>query len=162
VNLSVRQCQHPDLVPALAAVLADTGADPADICLELTETSVMEDLEGGLGVLDALKDLGFGLAIDDFGSGSSCLRALQHFPLDAVKIARASVAGVLADPQEAAIVGAVVAFAHALELEAVAAGLETVAQVDRLRALGCDRAQGFYFAQPAPAAELERMLAASS
>jgi EAL domain-containing protein (putative c-di-GMP-specific phosphodiesterase class I) len=159
VNLSARQCGHPDLVASFAGILERTGADPAALCLEITETALMEDVEVSLATLSALKELGLTLALDDFGTGYSSLRALQHFPVDVVKIDRSFIAPIERDPQEAAIVAAVISLSHALGVRTVAEGIETVAQVDRLRALGCDLAQGFYFARPAPPEELATLVA---
>jgi diguanylate cyclase (GGDEF)-like protein len=161
VNLSARQCHHPDLVAVVAAALRETGVDPARICLEITETAVMSDMEAGVGVLDQLRALGVSLAIDDFGTGWSSLRALQRFPVDEVKIDKSFVDGVARDPQEAAIVAAVISLSHALGLRTVAEGVESVGQVERLRALGCDQAQGFFFRRPAPAADLVELLSVS-
>jgi diguanylate cyclase (GGDEF)-like protein len=156
VNLSARQCGHPDLVATFGEILRRTGADPASVCLEITETALMEDVDTSTATLSALKELGLTLALDDFGTGYSSLRALQHFPVDVVKIDRSFIAPIEHDPQEAAIVAAVISLSHALGLRTVAEGIETIAQVDRLRALGCDLAQGFYFAKPAPPDEVRR------
>jgi diguanylate cyclase (GGDEF)-like protein len=158
VNLSARQCAHPDLVGIVSTALADTGVDPATICLEITETAVMADMEASVGVLDQLRALGVSLAIDDFGTGWSSLRALQRFPVDEVKIDKSFVDGVARDPQEAAIVAAVVSLSHALGLRTVAEGVESVAQVDRLRTLGCDVAQGFFFWRPAAPEDLTQLV----
>jgi EAL domain-containing protein (putative c-di-GMP-specific phosphodiesterase class I) len=160
VNLSARQCSHPDLVSVVGTTLRETGVDPATICLEITETAVMADMEAGVGVLDQLRALGVTLAIDDFGTGWSSLRALQRFPVDEVKIDKSFVDGVARDPQEAAIVAAVVSLSHALGLRTVAEGVETVAQVDRLRTLGCDVAQGYFFWRPAAPADLAHVVSA--
>jgi diguanylate cyclase (GGDEF)-like protein len=154
VNLSPRQCLHPDLVPMVADVLASTGADPALLCLEVTETAVMEDLTAMGGVLQSLKSLGLTLAIDDFGTGYSSLRALQRLPFDVVKIDRSFVSGLHLSDQEAAIVAAVISLSHALGLRTVAEGVEEVAQVERLRGLGCDVGQGYHYARPCAVAEL--------
>jgi EAL domain-containing protein (putative c-di-GMP-specific phosphodiesterase class I) len=154
VNLSARQVADPDLVGLVAATLGETGVDPATICLEITETAVMADMEAGVGVLDQLRALGVSLAIDDFGTGWSSLRALQRFPVDEVKIDKSFVDGVAVDPQEAAIVASVISLSHALGLRTVAEGVETVAQVDRLRTLGCDVAQGYFFWRPAAPEDL--------
>jgi diguanylate cyclase (GGDEF)-like protein len=156
VNLSARQCGHPDLVATFGKILRRTGADPASVCLEITETALMEDVDSSTATLSALKELGLTLALDDFGTGYSSLRALQHFPVDVVKIDRSFIAPIEHDPQEAAIVAAVISLSHALGLRTVAEGIETIAQVDRLRALGCDLAQGFYFAKPAPPEQVRR------
>jgi diguanylate cyclase (GGDEF)-like protein len=150
VNVSARQCGHPDLVATFGEILARTGADPASLCLEITETALMEDMEASESTLAALKALGLAVALDDFGTGYSSLRALQRFPVDVVKIDRSFIAPIERDPQEAAIVAAVISLSHALGLQTVAEGIETIAQVDRLRALGCDMAQGYYFAKPVP------------
>jgi EAL domain-containing protein (putative c-di-GMP-specific phosphodiesterase class I) len=154
VNLSARQCSHPDLVATFGEILRRTGADPAAVSLEITETTLMEDIEVSTATLTALKELGLRLALDDFGTGYSSLRALQHFPVEVVKIDRSFVAPIEHDPQEAAIVAAVISLSHALGLRTVAEGIETIAQVDRLRGLGCDLAQGFYFARPGPADDI--------
>jgi EAL domain-containing protein (putative c-di-GMP-specific phosphodiesterase class I) len=150
VNVSARQCGHPDLVATFDRILARTGVDPASLCLEITETALMEDVAASEATLHALKALGVAVALDDFGTGYSSLRALQRFPVDVVKIDRSFIAPIERDPQEAAIVAAVISLSHALGLETVAEGIETIAQVDRLRALGCDLAQGFYFSKPGP------------
>jgi diguanylate cyclase (GGDEF)-like protein len=154
VNLSARQCTHPDLVATFGEILRRSGADPAAVSLEITETALMEDIALSTATLSALKELGLRLALDDFGTGYSSLRALQHFPVDVVKIDRSFIEPIERDPQEAAIVAAVISLSHALGLRTVAEGIETIAQVDRLRALGCDLAQGFYFAKPGPAADV--------
>jgi diguanylate cyclase (GGDEF)-like protein len=156
VNLSARQCGHPDLVATFGEILRRTGADPASVCLEITETALMEDVDTSTATLSALKELGLTLALDDFGTGYSSLRALQHFPVDVVKIDRSFIAPIEHDPQEAAIVAAVISLSHALGLRTVAEGIESVPQVDRLRALGCDLAQGFYFARPGPPEDVRR------
>ncbi len=160
VNLSARQCIQSDLVSMVAAVFGETGVDPAVVCLEITETAAIADLEAGVGVLDRLRALGVTLAIDDFGTGWSSLRALQRFPVGEVKIDKSFIDGVARDPQEAAIVAAVISLSHALGLRTVAEGVENVAQVDRLRTLGCDVAQGFFFWRPVPADELTQLLSA--
>jgi diguanylate cyclase (GGDEF)-like protein len=150
VNLSARQCTHPELVATFGEILGRTEADPAAVSLEITETALMEDIDLSTETLSALKALGLRLALDDFGTGYSSLRALQHLPVDVVKIDRSFIEPIERDPQEAAIVAAVISLSHALGLRTVAEGIETIAQVDRLRALGCDLAQGFYFAKPGP------------
>jgi EAL domain-containing protein (putative c-di-GMP-specific phosphodiesterase class I) len=161
VNLSARQCAHPDLVGLVATALRESGVDPATICLEITETAVMADMEATVDVFDQLRALGVTLAIDDFGTGWSSLRALQRFPVDEVKIDKSFIDGMARDPQEAAIVAAIISLSHALGLRTVAEGIESVSQVDRLRALGCDLAQGYFFWRPAPAADLSPLLSDS-
>ena len=162
INLSARQVAHPDLVATVADVISRTGADPATLCLEVTETALMNDLDAALAVLAELKGLGLELAIDDFGTGYSSLRALQRFPFDVVKIDRSFVNGIESSEQEAAIVSAIISLAHALGLETVAEGIEQFAQVTRLRALGCDVAQGYYFGRPVHPDELGPLLGTGS
>ena len=111
-------------------------------------------------MLRALKDLGVQLAIDDFGTGQSSLRLLEQLPVDIVKIDRSFTAGMAQSRQEAAIVAAVIGLAHAFGLTTVAEGVETLAQVDRLRALGCDGAQGHYFAPAQAPSELTGLILA--
>ncbi|WP_230316534.1 bifunctional diguanylate cyclase/phosphodiesterase [Conexibacter sp. W3-3-2] len=158
VNLSARQIAHPDLVATVAATIERTGVDPATLCFEVTETAVTDDHDRAAGVLHQLKALGLTLAIDDFGTGYSSLRALQRFPFDAVKIDRSFVRGIETSEQEAAIVAAIVSLSHALGLRTVAEGIEDVRQVQRLRGLGCDTAQGYFFARPAAPAALAELL----
>ncbi len=111
-------------------------------------------------MLRGIKDLGCCLAIDDFGTTQSSLRLLEQLPVDTVKIDRSFITGMAESEEEAAIVAAVIGLAHAFGLQAVAEGVETLSQVDRLRALGCDAAQGHYFAAAQPAGDLTGLLLA--
>ena len=161
VNLSVRQLVAPDIAAVIAAVLRRTGARPEGLCLELTESVFMEDVEYFERALTSLKALGVRLAIDDFGTGYSSLGYLKRFPFDAVKVDREFTDGLGTDPHDSALVAAVVAMAGAFELEVTAEGVETEEQLTALKALHCGRAQGFYLARPMPAAELTRLVATS-
>ena len=161
VNVSPVQFS-PELVQLVEAVLEETGLQPASLCLEVTESLLMADLEGAVGVLKALAELGVGLSIDDFGTGYSSLSYLRQFPLHELKIDKSFVDGLDRNPNDTAIVAAVVAMAHALQLSVVAEGVETVEQLERLRTLGCQQAQGFYFARPGPAGAMEELLAAEA
>jgi EAL domain-containing protein (putative c-di-GMP-specific phosphodiesterase class I) len=154
INLSARQFARPSLPGLVADVLAETGADPASTCFEITESALMEDVESTTAALRDLKALGVGLAIDDFGTGYASLTYLKRFPVDKVKVDRSFVDGLLGDQEDAAIVAAVVNLAHSLDLRAVAEGVETAEQAARLRELGCDLGQGFYFGEPHPAEDL--------
>jgi diguanylate cyclase (GGDEF)-like protein/PAS domain S-box-containing protein len=158
INLSARQFARPSLPGLVAEVLADTGVDPASIWFEITESVLMEDAESTTAALAQLKALGVSLAIDDFGTGYSSLAYLKRFPVDKVKVDRAFVDGLLGDPEDAAIVAAVVNLAHNLDLRAVAEGVETAEQAARLRDLGCDVGQGFYFGAPGTAERLSTFL----
>ena len=153
VNLSPRQIDHPEVVAQVERALADSGADPERLTLEITESALMDDARAALRVLHALKDLGVSLAIDDFGTGYSSLAYLQRFPLDVLKIDKRFVAG-LADQGGPEIVGAVVGLAHALGLVVIAEGVETERQAEELSRLDCDFAQGYLFSKPVPAGQL--------
>ena len=157
VNLSARQCRQEALVEDVARILGETGLAPHRLALEVTESAAMEG--AGLAALRQLKGLGVRLAIDDFGTGYSGLGALKGSPVDALKVDRAFVAGLGCDPEDAAIVRAVVALARALDLGVTAEGVETVEQLAAVRILGCDRGQGHYFALPLPAEAIGELLA---
>jgi diguanylate cyclase (GGDEF)-like protein/PAS domain S-box-containing protein len=162
VNLSARQLRQTDLVPALMGALLRTGLGPESLCLELTETTFMEDAGSHRDTLGEIRALGVGLAIDDFGTGYSSLTYLKRFPVSVLKIDQAFVRGLGEDAADTAIVRSVIDLAHALGLVVVAEGVETADQVAHLRKLGCDQAQGYFFARPQPAEELESLLSASS
>ena len=154
VNLSGRQLVHADLTTLVADILDRTTFDPRSLCIEITETVLMEDVDAGIAAVKALKALGVRVSIDDFGTGYSALGYLRQFPVDEVKIDRTFVERLGSDPEDAAIVSAVVSLGHALGVTVTGEGVETAAQLDTLRALGVDAAQGFLFAPPQPAADL--------
>jgi len=154
VNLSPRQLAEPDLPALVAAVLRDAGVSPAQISFELTESALVTDAREAASVLGGLKAIGCRLAIDDFGTGFSSLSHLKHFPIDALKIDRSFVAGVDRSSGDRTISEVIVHLAHSFGLEAVAEGIETHEQLDLLRAMGCDRGQGYRFARPLPLEEL--------
>jgi EAL domain-containing protein (putative c-di-GMP-specific phosphodiesterase class I) len=134
--------------------------DPANLCLEITESVVMEETEAAVQALEALRAEGVRIAIDDFGTGYSSLRLLKGAPADLLKIDRSFVAGLGSDPQDTPIVQTVIHLAEALGLDAVAEGVETPVQLAELRAAGCRFAQGFHFARPAGAEAISALLAA--
>ena len=148
INLSARQLQDPDLIGLVSHVLADSGLDPRSLKFEITESVVMQDAPATLATLHTLRELGIRLAIDDFGTGYSSLGYLKRFPIDTLKIDRSFVEGIVTDPEDAAIVQAVISVAKSLGLSVTAEGIENEAQLRRLKELGCDRGQGFYFGQP--------------
>ena len=150
VNLSARSLASFDVVERIAAVLCRTVVDPRRICLEITESAVIGDAAGAARKIDGLKNLGVGLAIDDFGTGYSSLAYLKRFRVDTVKIDRSFVSGLGHDDGDRAIVAAVVSMAGALGLSVLAEGIETVAQLDELKALGCSRGQGYLYSRPIP------------
>ncbi len=151
VNLSVRQVLDPALAARVSAILLKTGARAEGLCLELTESVFMEDVDFFGKALARLKRLGVRLTIDDFGTGYSSLSYLKRFPVDAVKVDRAFVDGLGTDPHDSALVAAIVAMAAALDLEVTAEGVETQDQLAHLKRLGCQRVQGFHLSRPASA-----------
>jgi diguanylate cyclase (GGDEF)-like protein len=154
VNLSARQIDDPRIVTTVERILARTGLPPEHLTLEITESALMEDAAAALDVLRALKKIGVSLAIDDFGTGYSSLSYLQRFPLDFLKVDRSFVETLGIDAGGEEIVSAVINLAHALGLKVVAEGVETEEQLEILRSLRCDFAQGFLFARPQPAADI--------
>ena len=158
VNLSARQFQQKDLGAVIGRVLKDTGADPLLLEFELTESLLMNDPEDAVRTLKQMKGYGVRLSVDDFGTGYSSLAYLKRFPLDALKIDRAFVRDVTTDPNDATIALTIINLAHSLALKVVAEGVETEAQLNFLRAHGCDEMQGYFFAHPLPAADCTRML----
>jgi diguanylate cyclase (GGDEF)-like protein len=150
VNLSARQLSHPDVVATVAEALAVSGLPPNLLVLEITESVLMTDHELAVTILHALRSLGVRLSVDDFGTGQSSLGYLKTLPVHSLKIDRSFVDGLGTDPDDSAIVAAVVHLGHALGLTVTAEGIETPLQLSELRTLGCDLGQGFYFARPQP------------
>jgi diguanylate cyclase (GGDEF)-like protein/PAS domain S-box-containing protein len=155
VNLSPRQFRQKGLVDNVRCMLADTGQSAKLLELEITESSLMHDVDEGLDTLRELSAMGVRLAIDDFGIGYSSLNHLKRFPVHRLKIDRSFVQDLGVDWGDAAIVSAIVSLARALNLETVAEGVETSAQVQALLSYGCSRFQGNYFSVPLPATESE-------
>ena len=158
VNLSARQFAQPDIVDAIAGVIDETGINPPSLCLEITESVVMEQSHGTVATLSELKRLGVQLAIDDFGTGYSSLGYLQRFRLDYLKIDRSFVDGLGRDPEQTAIVDAIVRLAQALGLGVIAEGVERSEQLGALRELGCDLVQAYLFSHPEPPEVAGRLL----
>ncbi|MGI9624921.1 MAG: putative bifunctional diguanylate cyclase/phosphodiesterase [Acidimicrobiales bacterium] len=160
VNVSARQLANRELAEEVAAVLVNSGIKPGNLCLEITETSVMTDLDRSLVVLRQLTELGLQLAIDDFGTGFSSLAYLKDLPVDVLKIDRALVSDVAVDPAAKAILEGILTMAQSLGLEVVAEGVETEAQRRELLQLGCRRAQGHLFSSPLDRASAKAWLRA--
>ena len=158
VNVSGRQIAEGSLVASVARALLESGLAPDRLQLELTETVLMDNIDGHVDLMCALKELGVSLALDDFGKGYSSLSYLHRFPIDRIKIDRAFVGGLPDSRADLAIVSAVLSFARALDMEVVAEGVETQAHVDALCGLGCEYAQGFFFHRPAAPEQLTELL----
>jgi len=148
VNLSPRQFNDPKLAETVARALAESGLAPHLLELEITESTAMQHTDATLATLEKLKRLGVSISIDDFGTGYSSLAYLRRFPVDKLKIDRSFVAVAPADKEQAAIISAIVALAHALQIEVVAEGVETEAQREFLARCGCDYLQGYLIGRP--------------
>jgi diguanylate cyclase (GGDEF)-like protein len=147
VNISARQLGAGSVVASISRALENTGVAPQALRLELTERALIERVDVQIELLDSLKSLGVGLMIDDFGTGYSSLSYLKWLPIDALKIDRSFVSDIGTDPYATLLVEAMVRLGHARDIDVVAEGIETVAQLDRLRGLGCDLGQGFLWSQ---------------
>jgi len=158
VNVSGKQFHAPQMTETVVSALKASGLEPQYLGIELTESAVMGNAERHIRTLHELKALGVTLSIDDFGTGYSSLSYLKRFPLDELKIDRSFVSGVDSDPDDAAIVIAIIAMAHCLGLSVVAEGVETQAQLAFLKSKSCDECQGFLFAKPMPAEAFAKLL----
>jgi diguanylate cyclase (GGDEF)-like protein len=158
INVSPQQFARGRLQETVERVTREHGVDPSFLWLEITENAVMHDVEQHMGSLHALRRLGAKIAVDDFGTGYSSLSYLKHLPIDALKVDRSFVRDMATDPNDAAIVTAIVRMARSLGLRTVAEGVETIEQLEQLRALGCDAAQGYYFGRPMAAARYRNIL----
>jgi len=161
VNLSARQFHDGRLVADIAAILAAAGLEPGDLELEITESTVMQNPEQAVTLMEELRRLGVRLAMDDFGIGYSSIGHLKRFPIDSLKLDRTFVRDLPDDVNDVAITRAVIAMAHALSILVVAEGVEHEAQLDLLRTEGCDQYQGYYCQPPLTESELVRFVRAS-
>jgi len=162
VNVSARQLAGTGMTALVDAALEEAGLAPGQLGLEVTETAIVAKgaaSEQARAELQRLHEWGVRLAVDDFGTGFSSLGQLRHFPVDVIKVDRMFVQGVGTDAKDTAITANVISLAHALGLIAIAEGIESEEQLASMRRLGCDQAQGYVFARPAPAAEIEALLA---
>lgn len=158
VNLSIRQLMHGDLANRIQLILDSYQVDASLISLELTETLVMSNAAQAVGRLNALRDMGLGLAVDDFGTGYSSLSYLRRLPIDTIKIDKAFVRDITVDEDDATIIRTIIAMAHSLKLKVVAEGVETNEQLHFLRENGCEEMQGYWLSRPVPAVQFVEML----
>jgi len=158
MNLSAQQFADSRLIDNLNQILRQTGCDPRLLEFEITESVVMTNPDKALELLQHIKNHGITLAIDDFGTGHSSLAYLKRFPVDSVKIDYTFVRDIAMDPNDIAIIKAIIALGHSLDLKVVAEGVETVTQLEILRRFHCDEFQGFLFSRAVPAAEFARLL----
>jgi diguanylate cyclase (GGDEF)-like protein len=162
MNLSARQLDDPSTVEHFAGALTASGADPADVVVEVTETAAVADPDRMHEILSSLRSLHVRVALDDFGTGYSSLAYLERTPFDIVKIDRTFISRLATDRRQRSVVSGVVKLAHTLGMTLVAEGVETQQQLDQLARLGVDLAQGYYFAHPADAEAFEALLAGAS
>jgi diguanylate cyclase (GGDEF)-like protein/PAS domain S-box-containing protein len=161
-NVSTRQLDTEDLVETFSAILADTGANPADLVIEVTETALMANVEASLHTLRRLADLGMRVAVDDFGTGYSSFSQLLRLPVSVLKIDRAFVDGIDTRDEIRIVASAIVRLAHTLGHKVVAEGIETEAQLTELQAIGCDSGQGYLFDRPLEEAPMLARITAES
>src|SRR5690349_3991607 len=154
VNISARQFHDQDLTQTVIRILEETGWLPKYLELELTESSIMQNAEFAADMLTRLKNMGINISIDDFGTGFSSLGSLKRLPIDALKVDQSFVRELTTDPDDAALVMAIITLAHNLRLKVVAEGVETEDQLRLLRLLRCDEIQGYFFSKPLPAEKL--------
>jgi diguanylate cyclase (GGDEF)-like protein/PAS domain S-box-containing protein len=155
VNLSARQLQSPAIVADVRAALEESGIDPSTLTLEVTETAMMKNIDLSLMRLRELRDLRVRIAIDDFGAGYSSLGYIRQFPVDILKVDKSFIDKIDEGEHELALAAAIIDMAKVLNLRPVAEGVERVEQLERLVELGCDSAQGYYFARPGSQADVE-------
>ncbi|MEH2192578.1 MAG: EAL domain-containing response regulator [Nostoc sp.] len=158
VNLSVIEFNQPDFIPKIVNFIAMNNLQPDDLELELTESMIMQDVNSAIATMTKLQSLGIKIAIDDFGTGYSSLIYLKNLPINTLKIDRYFIHNVANDPQKSAITKALIQMAHNLNLDVIAEGVETEAELDFLRQHNCNSMQGFLFSRPLSAAEFEKLL----
>lgn len=158
MNLSVKQLQQNDFLAEVVSFACESDIDPKYLELEVTEGQIMEDPEEAIAMLHSLNEVGINLALDDFGTGYSSLAYLKRLPISKLKIDQSFVRGLPDDQEDAAISRALVALANSLGLDLLAEGAENLGQVEFLRALGCNKFQGYYYGRPMPAADFEAYL----
>jgi diguanylate cyclase (GGDEF)-like protein/PAS domain S-box-containing protein len=158
VNVSARQFRQPDFVNRVERALADSGADPSRLRLELTESLLLDNIDGCIAKMQSLKAMGVGFALDDFGTGYSSLSYLKRLPLDELKIDRSFIRDIATDPSDAVIVQTIIGMAKNLGLTVIAEGVETAEQIAFLDRHGCSGYQGWYFGRPVSLPEFEASL----
>ena len=159
VNVSAQQLQRINIRDRVLGIAAEYGVAPRLLQIELTESTVMREIDRQIGALEGLRAAGVRISIDDFGTGYSSLSYLKHLPIDHLKIDRSFVRDMAVDSSDAAIVSAIISMARSLKLETIAEGVETAQHALRLASLGCDFAQGYYYSGPLPAEDCRRLLA---
>jgi EAL domain-containing protein (putative c-di-GMP-specific phosphodiesterase class I) len=161
VNVSPVQFRQSNFLRAVRTALLDFDLEPQYLEIELTETTVMDNAEGSVQILEELSRMGVVVSIDDFGTGYSSMSYLRRFPIDKLKIDRSFISDLTTNSADSSIVQAIISLAHSLGLKVVAEGVETGEQLERLRELGCDQYQGFLRSAAVPPAEIEESIRSS-
>ena len=162
VNLSGRQFTQHALVQTVTQVLQETGLPPHWLELEITESTLILDVQDSIATLNELTELGINISIDDFGTGYSSLSYLKRFPITSIKIDQSFVRDIHTDPDDAAIVSAIIAMAQGLNMKTIAEGVETLDQLVFLRSRDCNAIQGYYFSKPVPPGDFVELLRGNS
>jgi EAL domain-containing protein (putative c-di-GMP-specific phosphodiesterase class I) len=162
VNLSATQLHHEGFLEEVTAVLSELDMAPHLLEFEVTESVSIHGEEKAVTWLETLKEMGVRLSIDDFGTGYSSLSYLKRLPIDTIKIDQSFIRDITTDPDDAAIITAIIRMAHSLRLNVVAEGVETADQLAFLRRQNCNQVQGYYFSKPVPAEEFEQLLIAQA
>lgn len=158
INLSVRQFRHKELLSDISRILGENEINPCYLALEITESMLAQNVDETAKILGQLNTMGVEIALDDFGTGYSSLSYLKRFPITTLKIDRSFVRDIATDPNDTAIIAAIIAMAGSLNMRVVAEGIETEEQLDFLEKQGCRHYQGFYFSKPLPASEMTSRL----
>jgi EAL domain-containing protein (putative c-di-GMP-specific phosphodiesterase class I) len=159
VNISSRQIYQPNFTAKVAQIVKDTGLAPQNLELELTESTLIHEVDSASSILGKLKSLGIQIAIDDFGTGFSSLSYLKQFPFDTLKVDRYFVQNIGQDSENSAITLATIQMAHSLNLKVIAEGVETERELDFLSQHGCDEIQGYFYSRPLAQDSFEKLLA---
>jgi EAL domain-containing protein (putative c-di-GMP-specific phosphodiesterase class I) len=155
VNVSPRQLREADFVPNVIATVASSGIAPENLMLEITESGVLEDIEGSIAKMNQLKKVGITFSMDDFGTGNSSLSNLKRLPLTELKIDQSFVRDIGIDPNDEIIVKTIIAMGQSLGMHVIAEGVETTVQEEMLRKHGCTNFQGYLFGRPMPSGEFD-------
>jgi len=158
INITPRQFERAQLADEIRDIMERAGSSPNSIHLEITENITMQDADAAVGRLAQLKTLGIHISIDDFGTGFSSLSRLRRFPVDALKIDRVFISSMTEDRDSLEIVRLIITLAHTMGLQVVAEGTETEAQISKLKSLGCEMVQGFFYSRPVSAASAFELL----
>lgn len=161
VNISRRQIIHPSIIDDLRTILNQTGAPPHRMCLEITESTIMDERQGTTRIIKQIKGLGVNLALDDFGTGHSSLSCLHRFPIDVLKIDQSFIRHLSESSAFSAVLNSIVSLGHHLNMKIVGEGIETLDQLVHLQALDCEWAQGYYFAKPMKVGDATKLLQSS-